>query len=175
MYCGAPFPEGAVAVPPSQSVEPPDLDRLIQQAMARGDTTALEAALRDHQAQSGEAVPPSPLPVASTPKEVIQAPRRVPIAPPATAAPVSPAPTHPPISIADTLATVGEELDDVRLAWIGGDVAAVRKWAKETQPQLEAILVQLDREEAEEDAQVPLLPDEWTLSLIHISEPTRPY
>ena len=167
MYCGAPFPEGAVAAQPSQGVEPPDLDRLIQQAMARGDTTALEAALRDHQSQSGQAVPPSPPP----PKSQSPSPRSVPTAPPEPAVPPSPAPSHPPISIADTLATVGEELDDARLAWIGGDVAAVRKWAKETQPQLEAILVQLDREEAEEDAQVPLLPDEWTDSAEAAPEP----
>jgi len=119
--------------------------------MAQGNVAALEAALRDHQAAS---------PASELEPPVRSVPVSAPSASPRPARPVTKASkAHPPISIADTLANLGDGLDDARLAWISGEIAAVRTWVEEARPLLEAVLAQLAREAAEENPQLPLLPD----------------
>ncbi len=149
VYCGHDLPpiDAAVEAPSPRSL-PPDLDQLVRRAMAQGSVASLEAALRDHQDAGG-----SP-PAAELPSEAAPDPVSVPAKPQP-----APAPLGPPISIADTLADLGDALDDARLAWVRGDVVAVRSWTEQAGPKLKRILTQLDREEAEEDAQIPLLPD----------------
>jgi|GEM_PF-1212910 len=153
------------AVPSPRSL-PPDLDQLVRHALTQGNVGTLEAALRDHAAVESE----PPVAQATRPSHAPAAVARAPIAStpapqkaPARSQPADVAPA--PISVASALATLGEGLDDVRIAWIRGDVNEVRAWARGAIPTLQQVLAQLDREEAGDETQLSLLADAPTESV----------